>query len=306
MPAKSNTKEFIEKSIKIHGDTYNYFFVDYKGSGIKVDIWCKTHQVFFKQKPNHHLRGVGCPHCANNIKLTTKQFIEKANKVHNHNFIYDKTEYKTSGEKVWIECKNGHMFEQIAKDHLNGFGCSECSGHKKYTKESFIEKAIKVHKNKFFYDKTIFIDMNTDIEIGCKKHGYFLQNPRNHIFGSKCPSCAKGSISLRERAWLNKIKDSGVNLYRQFYIKKLKMKVDGFDPITKTIYEFHGDYWHGNPIFFKPQDYNIKAKDTYGNLYQQTLEREFKILESGYNLIVMWECDFEEEYQLILKNLHKS
>lgn len=24
-------------------------------------------------------------------------------------------------------------------------------------------------------------------------------------------------------------------------------KVDGFDPIINTIYEFYGDFWHGNP-----------------------------------------------------------
>ena len=33
----------------------------------------------------------------------------------------------------------------------------------------------------------------------------------------------------------------------EFRIPKTKFKADGYDENTKTIYEFHGDYWHGNP-----------------------------------------------------------
>jgi len=58
-----NTKIFIEKSKKIHGDKYDYSMVDYKNNGyIKVSIICKKHGSF-KQKPHNHLNGNGCPKC---------------------------------------------------------------------------------------------------------------------------------------------------------------------------------------------------------------------------------------------------
>jgi len=58
----SNTKEFIKKSKKIHGDKYDYSLVDYNGNNKKVQIICEEHDIF-KQTPASHLRGSGCPNC---------------------------------------------------------------------------------------------------------------------------------------------------------------------------------------------------------------------------------------------------
>lgn len=59
---KSNTKIFIEKSIKIHGGRYDYSIVNYLGKMIKVKIICRDHGVF-NQIPKRHLGGLGCPDC---------------------------------------------------------------------------------------------------------------------------------------------------------------------------------------------------------------------------------------------------
>lgn len=57
------TSSFIEKAIKVHGDTYDYSKVEYIGNKKKVDIICKTHGVF-SQRCDTHLSGHGCPVCA--------------------------------------------------------------------------------------------------------------------------------------------------------------------------------------------------------------------------------------------------
>lgn len=59
---KSNTDEFIKKSIVIHGDTYEYDKVEYLSAIKKVIIICKKHGDF-SITPNNHLRGEGCPIC---------------------------------------------------------------------------------------------------------------------------------------------------------------------------------------------------------------------------------------------------
>lgn len=59
---RSNTAEFIAKAIRIHGDQYDYKFVNYKHSMSHVKIICKKHGIFM-QTPNSHLRGEGCPLC---------------------------------------------------------------------------------------------------------------------------------------------------------------------------------------------------------------------------------------------------
>ena len=57
-----NTEQFINEANKIHGNKYDYSQVDYINSQTKIKIICPIHGVF-EQKPNSHLRGVGCPKC---------------------------------------------------------------------------------------------------------------------------------------------------------------------------------------------------------------------------------------------------
>jgi very-short-patch-repair endonuclease len=53
---------FINKSIKKHGNKYDYTLVDYIYNKIKVKIICNIHGEF-EQRPNDHLKGVGCSKC---------------------------------------------------------------------------------------------------------------------------------------------------------------------------------------------------------------------------------------------------
>jgi hypothetical protein len=55
--------EFIKKSISSHDKLYDYSLVRYNNNHAKVKIICKKHGVF-KQNPSNHMKGVGCPSCA--------------------------------------------------------------------------------------------------------------------------------------------------------------------------------------------------------------------------------------------------
>jgi hypothetical protein len=46
MGKKLNTKIFIERAKKIHGDEYDYSLVEYKNNKTKVSIICKKHGIF--------------------------------------------------------------------------------------------------------------------------------------------------------------------------------------------------------------------------------------------------------------------
>lgn len=51
--------------------------------------------------------------------------------------------------------------------------------------------------------------------------------------------------------------------------------MDGYCQKTNTIYEFHGDMWHGNPRIFESDICCSPFSDlTAGRLYQKTIERE--------------------------------
>lgn len=64
--AKERTRikaeSFVERSVKIHGNEFDYSKVEYKHARIPVIIICNKHGEF-KQTPNKHLNGQGCPHC---------------------------------------------------------------------------------------------------------------------------------------------------------------------------------------------------------------------------------------------------
>jgi G:T-mismatch repair DNA endonuclease (very short patch repair protein) len=76
-------------------------------------------------------------------------------------------------------------------------------------------------------------------------------------------------------------------------IKNRKIKPDGYDPTTKTIYEFNGDYWHGNPNLYKSTDTNKHNKKTFEELYKKTIERESFLVKNGYKVVSIWESDFK-------------
>ncbi len=69
---------------------------------------------------------------------------------------------------------------------------------------------------------------------------------------------------------------------------------DGYCAETNTIYEFHGDYWHGNPEVYKSTYWNKRKQKPAGELYQATVARENKIKSLGYNLITVWESDYNK------------
>lgn len=95
--------------------------------------------------------------------------------------------------------------------------------------------------------------------------------------------------------WLDAImKTNSINIQHQlnggeYKIPGTRYKVDGYCQETNTIYEFHGDFWHGNIEVYDPDTINEINGKTMGELYQKTTERENIIKEMGYNMITMWE-----------------
>ena len=132
------------------------------------------------------------------VKKTTEQFIEEARKVHGNKYNYSKVQYVNNCTKVCIICPEHGEFWQQPNSHLNGNGCPECAGLKRWTTEKFIEEARKIHGNKYIYSNVDYINKRTNVIITCPIHGDFIQNPHNHISQRQgCPEC--GKIIARQR-----------------------------------------------------------------------------------------------------------
>jgi hypothetical protein len=197
---RSNTDIFVEKAKKVHGDKYNYTKTIYTKSINKIIITCYKHGDF-EQLVSQHLQGRGCFQCGselrgNNQRFDIITFIQKAKMVHGDKYDYSNTVYIKSDELVTIICSVHGIFEQIANTHLQGGGCPRCSNQLRANKKksdinTFIEKAIRIHGDKYDYTETIYTESRNQLNIICKIHGLFEQTGNNHLQGKGCQKCAK-------------------------------------------------------------------------------------------------------------------
>ena len=306
-----NTEEFIVKAIKVHGDLYDYSKVNYINNQTNVVIICKRHGPF-EQQPSNHLMKRGCvdcgrERCGNINSSNVDEFITKAKEIYGDLYDYSKVEYIKSNEKVIIICKKHGEFPQTPSHHLRKQGCNDCanlriSDVKSSTVDEFIEKAIHIHGDLYDYSKVEYIKSNEKVIIICKIHGIFNKRPNNHI-GSRqgCPECQiRKTYSITQIKWLefmSKYDNTHIQHAEnggEFHIPFTNYKADGYCEDTKTIYEFHGDFWHGNPKRYILTDMNPITNTTYKELYANTLQRDQQLRELGYNLIIMWEYDWKQ------------
>lgn len=204
---------------------------------------------------------------------------------------YSETKYVRSILKVVITCKKHGAFLQRPNDHLNGMGCPKCGDERignlcRFTTDVFVNKSVEVHGTEYDYSEVNYTGIYDKVVIICKKHGKFFQSPTKHLAGHGCPKCQR-QISKLETDFLDYF---GIK-ERQKYIHPYK--VDGYDPKTNTIYEYMGDYWHGNPLRFNPMDYNKICHKTYGELYDELLRKIKYLIGGGYNVKYIWERDWK-------------
>jgi very-short-patch-repair endonuclease len=146
----SNTTEFIEKSIKKHGDKYDYSKVNYINNNTKVLIICKEH-CEYEQTPQSHLFGHGCKDCGIETMKTKQKtnfddFIINANIKHKNKYEYSQMNYINAREKIKIICKEHGEFEQTPDSHLRGCGCPYCVNKTEFILYEYIQKKYEITK----------------------------------------------------------------------------------------------------------------------------------------------------------------
>ena len=164
--------------------------------------------------------------------------------------------------------------------------------------DDFILKAKQVHKNKYDYSISNLDNFNGKVQIICPKHGIFEQRCKDHLAGRGCPRCNL-VISKREVYWLDILEIPNEYRHKTLIIDDKRYNVDAYDPNTRTIYEFYGDYWHGNPKLYESSKLNPSVNKTFGDLYKSTMKRENELKSLGFNLNVIWEFDFDLKYDYL-------
>lgn len=283
----------IQEFKETHGDKYDYSKVNYVNYDEKVEIICPIHGSFW-QTPDNHIHNHGCPKCNfEKQKLqqtyTQDQFIQKCKEVHGDKYLYNKTKYTKSHDKVIITCKKHGDFEQKAYLHLQGNGCPLCNGGVKLNTQQFINKAKEIHGELYDYSKVNYVDHKTKVKIICKKHGEFLCRPNDHLSKkSGCPICSKSHGEQIVEQFLNKL---NVSFQTQYPIDidsdiraNGKTYIDFYLPKYNLFIEYNG-VQHYKPVqhFGGILKFNQQQlRDNYVKSYCES--KNIRLLEISYKL----------------------
>lgn len=304
---------------EVHNRYYTYDILSYRPHE-KINIICPIHGSF-DMTATGHLSGYGCFVCQITdqeiydkiYKVKTNDMINRFLQVHGNRFDYSKVILGLN-ENVDIVCSDHGIFSQRAVDHARGVNCPECGMNSRKNKlqhstNQFIDKANEIHNFRYDYSMAEYKGNAAKVEIICDKHGSFWQIPTNHIDkNAGCPRC-KNRWRLQNK-WLDAIGLPNGSEYRQVKLAndgiingKKKLVADGFDPSTNTIYEFFGDYHHGNPKFYTGNEIHCYNKKLLSDLFNKTEDRLRYLYLKGYKIVYIWENQFNNKslgYEYVL------
>ena len=295
---KYTTEEFIELAKKKHGDRYDYSKVDYKGNTVEVCIICPEHGEFW-QKPSSHLEGCDCPKCAGVHRYSTEEYIDLANKKHNGKYSYEKTVYARSHDKVIVTCPKHGDFLINASAHLYGSGCTLCRNErngevKRLSGDEFIDRARKVHGDKYDYSKVEYRAMYKNVCIICPEHGEFWMRPQVHLLGYGCKSCSQ---SIFETSMELMLISKNIIFEKQKHFKWLhKQSLDFYLPEYNAAIECQGIQHFETVRYFTP--HNKTENEAFENIKRRDKEKLEKCAQNGVKIYYFSNLGIEYPYQV--------
>ena len=124
-----------------------------------------------------------------------------------------------------------------------------------------------------------------------KYEGYNAWMARLGLF---LPNYKNNNVSIGEKEWLSACGVPDTPESRQVTVNGYR--IDGKD--DNILYEYLGDFWHGNLKIFNPDDINPKNKLTFKELYNRILQKFINLSAFGYTILYIW----ESEHQICIKN----
>lgn len=111
----------------------------------------------------------------------------------------------------------------------------------KLTTDTFIEKAIKKHGEKFDYSKVEYIDSQTKIIIICPFHGEYEQKANNHLSGWNCRKCKYDNMALKFKDNKKSFIEKAIEIHNNKYDYSL-VEYENSQTKIKVICSIHGTF----------------------------------------------------------------
>lgn len=113
---------------------------------------------------------------------------------------------------------------------------------KKLTTEEFIEKARKVHGDKYDYSKVDYKTTHEKVVITCKKHGDFEQSPSSHLYGNGCPKCKAEKSNETLKATYDDIIKKFKEAHGDKYVYQDNFNFENMHSKIKITCPIHGEF----------------------------------------------------------------
>lgn len=269
---------------------------------------------------------VGCKEC--NRNANRKVFVESIHEKLKDKFIIlsdilndTKNVHK---DKITVTSKVcGHTFSTVVEylTHRN-VKCPICESERRKTARLLYKDGTVVKKDvQYSIERVKLLLESTDyrcidyseyngimskIPFECKKGHVWKTVARFVVLQMVgCPQCAIRNYSKKSIEWLKNI-EQHANIKIQHAEnggEKLittpdgkRYYVDGFCESNNTVYEFHGSKYHGDPSVFEPEDtpHPYDKKTTSSELYEKTIIKQNDLIKMGYNVVVMWESEYDK------------
>ena len=211
-------------------------------------------------------------------KNKNQLFINKSKKIHGDKYDYSKVDYVNAKTKIIIICKEHGEFYQTPSNHLSKYNCQKCSNNLKFDTDTFIQKARKIHGDKYDYSKVNYVNANIKVTIICKEHGEFQQIPDFHINRKcNCPKCINNIVSN-----CNEFIEKSNKIHKNRYDYSKVNYINNSIPIS-IICKKHGEFIqqpyvhllnHGCPHCKNKSEFIFYSKMC--DLYP-TIKRQFKV-----------------------------
>ena len=160
----------------------------------------------------HLNNGVGCPKCANNIKLTLEQVKDNIRDI-NSNIKILSDEYASAHKKLKCICLlDGHEWEAEYSNLQQGNGCPKCAKRIKLDIDIVRERLKSINENIIIKEDSRYETNTSRLNLECLIDGYnWVSDWASLQQGQGCPKCA-GNIMLDIDTVKSRVRDMGLSL----------------------------------------------------------------------------------------------
>lgn len=277
---------------------------------------------------NKNYGSVGCPSC---VKTASLLEVREANRINLSLKFELPDNFSSHSYKDIITVTNkkcGHIFSTKLDNLISGgVDCPVCESSRRSKINEWatppkredmpLGKLLeKLHASNLKFNRIVNIKdhgsyggMLVPITFTCDVGHEWNARPANVIhLGSGCPYCAKANYSKVAIRWISSLPDAH-NIRHAENGGEVRLRgksgrlysVDGYDENTKTVYEFNGSAYHGDPNLYTNDEtpHPFKKNYTARELKQLTTSKASDLFDAGYQVISMWESQFKNSNKLL-------